>query len=135
MKKKATLTISLLLLILFSCATLSNAASAVDSKEQLLKRKWQLNRQVFINHDNTGTDSSTVTGTKHDFIEFRKDGTALVMYKGSKDVLQYQVVSDSLLSIENTTYKIIQLDNKALQLYQDNESNGNYNREWLELKQ
>lgn len=135
MKTNVTLTLSLFFLVLLSCNTLGNAAATVNTKEQLLQRKWQLNRQVFINHDNTGTDSSAITGTKHDYVEFRKDGTALVVYKGSKDVLQYQVISDSLLSIENTTYKIIQLNSKALHLYQNDEANGNYNREWLELKQ
>ena len=128
------LTLALLLPILLTFQNNSNASSSAAVKNRLINQKWQLNKHVFANHDHTGTDSSTVAGGINDYIEFRADGTALVAYKGNTDILEYQITNDSLLHFGTNSYTITELKEHTLRLYQNEEEpNGDYNREWLEL--
>ena len=127
-------TLTLLISALLSFQT-STASTAINTKDLLVQQKWQLNKQVFSSHDVTGTDSNTVAGNKNDYIEFRSDGTALISYKGNKDILEYKIVNDNVLSFGIHSYTITQLNNHTLHLYQNEEEpNGDYNREWLELQ-
>ncbi len=133
MKNKPIFSLFALLSILLT--SYSYASSTASVQQRLINNKWQLNKQIFANHDNTGTDSNTVAGGKNDFLEFKADGTVLVSFKGNRDTLQYKLVNDSIINLGTNNYKITVLNDNSLHLYQDEqEQNGDYNREWLQLQ-
>jgi hypothetical protein len=123
-----------LLLSVFVAAT-SYASAATTVQQRLISKKWQLNQQIYASHDQSGTDSSAVAGSKNDFLEFKADGSVLVSFKGNKDTLQYKIINDTILNLGTNNYIITQLSDNSLHLYQnEEEQNGDYNREWLQLR-
>ena len=133
MKTKPLFHLCLLLSVFFT--SYSYASSTATVQQRLTNKKWYLGQQIYASHDNTGTDSSAVAGAQNDYLEFKENGTVLVFFQGNKDILEYKLVNDTILNLGTSNYVITALSDNTLHLYQNEEEhNGDYNREWLQLK-
>lgn len=125
---------SFLLLAFFILTGWITRAASTDI-QHLTGCTWKLRRQIYTNHDLSGTDSNTVKGTAKDYIRFEADGKAYIHYQGNTDTLPYRLAGNQLYMGNQAPYLVkITGDHTHLDLYQDEEEiNGSYNRIRLEF--
>ncbi len=135
MKRVIILLGFLSVLSVFSC----KKDDKVKEKTTLEKvqAKWGIENITIHFVDPSQPIDTTVVfpGTASDYFEFKTDGKAYSMIDGESDISTYGLSGDSSIIHENFgTYKIVQLTDNVLKLYQREQQNDAFFEETLNLK-
>lgn len=134
MSKIISSIVVLLISVSFASAKTNNLSANTTETKALKGSKLYLSSQVFISHDNEGTQIDTVSNLG-DYIEFGENGIAYMFYKGKMDSLRYYFTENNQVSFGDTPFEIKSLGDGYYTLSQkETEKNGDYNIVTYSLK-
>lgn len=113
--------IAFFICLLCSTSCKKNNDNANDNSNKTVPEKiqgiWHLSNVIYNDHFNNTDNRDTIFGSFTDIIDFRTDGKVYAFVQGTRDTSTYTIPSDSQIIIENQSFEIKILTDKALSLY------------------